>query len=66
MKHAVLIVGAVIVLLPFYTMVSCSLKLPGEIQRNDGGFMGAQEPMIDARCVKLGEPNRTDIDAARG
>ena len=66
LKHAVLIVGAVIVLLPFYQMVSYSLKSPGEIQRNDGGFMGTQEPMVDARCVKLQEPNRADIEAARG
>ena len=65
LKHVVLIVGAVIVLLPFYTMVSYSLKSPGEIQRNDGGFMGAQELMVDARCVKLGEPNRSDIESAR-
>jgi len=65
LKHVVLIVGAVIVLLPFYAMVSYSLKSPGEIQRNHGGFMGAQELMIDARCVKLQEPDRADIEAAR-
>ena len=46
-------------------MVSYSLKSPGEIQRNDGGFMGAQELMVDARCVKLGEPNRRTSNRPR-
>ena len=32
-KHLVLITGAIIVLLPFYIMVSYSLKSPGEIER---------------------------------
>jgi multiple sugar transport system permease protein len=55
-KHAVLIVGALIVLLPFYVMVSYSLKSPAEIMQNTGGFLGAQEPFRDDYCVKLGNP----------
>ena len=55
-KHAVLIVGALIVILPFYVMVSYSLKSPKEIETNTGGFFGAQAPMVDEYCVKLGNP----------
>ncbi|MEM8650755.1 MAG: carbohydrate ABC transporter permease [Pseudomonadota bacterium] len=64
-KHLVLIAGAIIVLLPFYIMVSYSLKSPGEIERNEGGFFGAQELMVDERCVKLREPDRDAIAAAK-
>ena len=53
-KHAVLILGALIVLLPFYVMVSYSLKSPAEIMQNSGGFFGAQIPFRDDYCVKLG------------
>ncbi|MGZ2257198.1 carbohydrate ABC transporter permease [Roseobacter sp. A03A-229] len=53
-KHAVLILGAVIVLLPFYTMVSLSLKSPAEIMQQTGGFLGSQAPFRDDFCVKLG------------
>ena len=54
MKHVVLIVGAIIVLLPFYVMVSYSLKSPAEIIQQTGGFLGSQEPFRDDYCVKLG------------
>ncbi|UUX51183.1 carbohydrate ABC transporter permease [Nisaea acidiphila] len=54
LKHAVLILGALIVILPFYVMVSYSLKSPREIETNTGGFFGAQEQMVDEYCVKLG------------
>jgi len=54
LKHAVLIIGALIVILPFYIMVSYSLKAPYEIETNTGGFFGAQEQMVDEYCVKLG------------
>ena len=53
-KHAVLIVGALVVLLPFYVMVSYSLKAPSEIMQQTGGFLGSQEPFRDDFCVKLG------------
>jgi len=56
MKHAVLILGALIVILPFYVMVSYSLKSPQEIETNRGGFIGKQAPMVDEYCVKLGNP----------
>jgi multiple sugar transport system permease protein len=65
LKHAVLIIGALIVIAPFYTMLSYSLKSPGEIERNVGGFMGDQEPMVDERCSKRGEPDWAAIAAAR-
>ncbi|TQV79365.1 carbohydrate ABC transporter permease [Denitrobaculum tricleocarpae] len=53
-KHLVLILSAIIVILPFYVMLSYSFKSPGEIDRNEGGFFGAQEPMVDERCVVVG------------
>ncbi len=53
-KHAVLILGAIIVILPFYVMLSYSFKSPGEIDRNEGGFFGAQEMMVDERCIVVG------------
>ncbi|WP_299891475.1 carbohydrate ABC transporter permease [uncultured Ruegeria sp.] len=64
-KHMVLILGAIIVLAPFYMMLSYSLKSPGEIDRGVGGFFGRQEMMVDPRCVALRQPDRADIDAAR-
>ncbi|WP_422364740.1 carbohydrate ABC transporter permease [Pelagibius sp.] len=63
-KHAILILGAVIVILPFYVMLSYSLKSPGEIERNVGGFFGSQAEMIDERCVIRGAPDRAAIAAA--
>ena len=55
-KHLVLILGALIVILPFYVMVSYSLKSPREIQTNTGGFIGSQERFQDDYCVKLDRP----------
>lgn len=54
MKHMVLILGALIVLLPFYVMVSYSFKAPNEIMTNSGGVFGTQEPFRDDFCIKLG------------
>ena len=42
-KHGLLIIGALIVLIPFYMMVSMSLKSQQEIQSISGGLVGAQE-----------------------
>ena len=56
LKHVVLILGAVIVLLPFYVMVSYSLKSPAEIMQNSGGPVGSQELFRDDFCVELGNP----------
>lgn len=64
-KHLILIIGAIIVLAPFYMMLSYSFKSPGEIDRGEGGFFGRQEMMVDERCVKLRDPNRAEIEAAR-
>ena len=44
LKHAVLILGALIVILPFYVMVSYSLKSPREIESNTGSVVGANVP----------------------
>ena len=63
LKHAVLIVGALIVILPFYVMLSYSMKAPHEIERNVGGFFGSQELMVNERCVKRAEPDRRAIAA---
>jgi len=56
MKHVILLAGAVIVLLPFYLMISYSLKSPAEIESNTGGLIGSQEIMTDRRCIKEGKP----------
>ncbi|MEO0624470.1 MAG: carbohydrate ABC transporter permease [Pseudomonadota bacterium] len=64
-KHAVLLAGAFVVLLPFYVMLSFSMKAPNEIERNVGGFFGSQAQMVDERCMKRGEPDRDAIAAAR-
>lgn len=63
-KHLILVIGAIIVLAPFYMMLSYSFKSPGEIDRGEGGFFGRQEMMVDPRCVKLRDPNRDEIAAA--
>lgn len=55
-KHAVLLLGGVVVILPFYLMLSFSFKSPAEIQSISGGFFGSQEMMIDQFCVKEGKP----------
>ena len=63
-KHAVLIAGAIVVLAPFYMMLSYSLKSPGEIDRGEGGFFGDQALIVDERCVLLRDPSRDDMAAA--
>ncbi len=63
-KHLILILGALVVIAPFYMMVSYSFKSPGEIDRGEGGFFGRQEMMVDERCVKLRDPDREDVAAA--
>ncbi|MFV1800129.1 carbohydrate ABC transporter permease [Phaeobacter sp. Ay1a-4a] len=63
-KHLILILGVIVVIAPFYMMVSYSFKSPGEIDRGEGGFFGRQEMMVDERCVKLRDPNRADVAAA--
>ncbi len=56
MKHTILLLGAVVVVLPFYLMLSFSLKSPAEIQSISGGFLGSQALMTDRRCIKEGRP----------
>jgi multiple sugar transport system permease protein len=54
LAHLTLLIGALIVVLPFYVMLSNSLKSPHEIETNSGGFAGSQAQMVDEYCVKLG------------
>ncbi|WP_423910833.1 carbohydrate ABC transporter permease [Candidatus Spongiihabitans sp.] len=56
MKHAVLLAGSMVVILPFYLMLSYSFKSPVEIEGNQGGFFGTQAMMTDPKCVKAGRP----------
>lgn len=56
LKHVVLLLGAIIVILPFYLMISFSFKSPAEINSISGGLFGAQELMTDRRCIKEGRP----------
>ncbi len=65
-KHLILILGVIVVIAPFYLMVSYSFKSPGEIDRGEGGFFGRQDMMVDERCVKLRDPSRDDIVDAAG
>ena len=53
-KHAVLIIGALIVILPFYIMATYSLKDPIEITSGTGGVFGKQEAFLDPGCVQSG------------
>lgn len=55
-RHFFLIIGALIVILPFYMMLSYSFKSPKEIETNTGGFWGDQALMVDQYCVQLGNP----------
>ncbi|MDF1750642.1 MAG: carbohydrate ABC transporter permease [Alphaproteobacteria bacterium] len=64
-KHAVLIALSIVVILPFYVMLSTSLKSPGQVERNEGGFFGTVSEMVDAKCVKRLEPDRDMIAAVR-
>ena len=53
-KHIILIIGALVVLLPFYMVVSISLKSQQEIQSISGGLIGAQETQTFPVCTKMG------------
>lgn len=56
--HLVLILGAVIVLLPFYVMLTTSFKSSAEIASGTGGIFGAQDLVVDQSCVNLGGAER--------
>ena len=53
-KHMLLILGALIVLLPFYVMVTNSFKSPSEIMLGTGGVFGSQKQFQDDYCVAIG------------
>ena len=58
-KHAILILGALIVIAPFYTMVSYSFKSQREIETGaDTGFFGSQEVIIDESFVFIEDNQR--------
>ena len=54
LRHVALIALSLVVLLPFYLMLSYSLKSPSEIMTGGGGFLGSQTPFVDTYCVVLG------------
>ncbi len=54
-KHSLLLVGAIVVLLPFYLMLSYSFKSPRKLKQIPEVF-GKQEIMTDNRCIKAGNP----------
>ena len=57
-RHAALLLGAAIILLPFLYMLSVSFKAPDEIASGSGGFFGRQAPMVDQLCaVAAGAPD---------
>ena len=70
-KHLVLILGAVIVILPFYFMVSYSFQSQREIETGtsqDGGragFFGSQIPILDKACLQANTPERPEVDGAK-
>ncbi len=51
LKHAALMVGALIVIAPFLVMVSTSFKSQNEIESQSGGFFGSQEQFVDHFCA---------------
>ncbi|QPC44071.1 carbohydrate ABC transporter permease [Kaustia mangrovi] len=61
LAHLVLLIGAVVVLLPFYVMVATSFKSPSEIMTATGGAFGAQAPVVSRSCLARGG---TDADCA--
>ena len=54
LAHGLLILGAIIVLLPFYVMISTSFKSPAEIATGTGGVFGSQALFPDPTCLALG------------
>ncbi len=57
-KHIILILGAIIVIVPFYLMTSYSFKSQREIMTNTGGYFGSQQQVVDEYCVKLGNERK--------
>ena len=54
-KHGILIIGAILVLLSFYMMVSMSLKSQQEIQSISGGLI----------CLLYTSPSPRDLSTSR-
>ena len=70
-RHAVLMIGALIVILPFYFMLSYSLQSQREIETgtSPGGeratFLGSQTPVLSRECLQANTPERAEVEAAR-
>ncbi len=58
LKHSILLAGDIVVLLPFYLLLSYSPKSPAGIESNTGRFIGAQEIMTDHRCLRAGKSGK--------
>ena len=56
LKHAVLIIGALIVILPFYAMVSYSLKSPHEIDNDPSAGVMNRLEVVRGRLSGLSRP----------
>ena len=56
LKHAILLILAMIVITPFLVMVSTSFKSQGEIESQTGGFFGSQAPVVDRACTANNPP----------
>ena len=61
-KHAILIIGALVVLLPFYMVVSISLKSQQEIQSISGGLNWSSRSTNISSVYKNGNVRRNMYD----
>ena len=68
-KHFLLILGAIIVILPFYSMISYSFQSQGEIETGKNskgekaGFLGTQEKIVDQFCFKSNTPEKEEVNS---
>ena len=68
-KHFLLILGAIIVILPFYSMMSYSFQSQGEIETGKNskgekaGFLGTQEKIVDQFCFKSNTPEKEEVNS---
>ena len=68
-KHILLILGAIIVILPFYSMISYSFQSQGEIETGKNskgekaGFLGTQEKIVDQFCFKSNTPEKEEVNS---
>lgn len=71
LKHTALILGALVVILPFYFMLSYSLQSQREIETGlspggvNAGFFGSQSLVLDKDCLQANTPERKEIEVAK-